>query len=369
MKLDIKNKSLSHVLASIKGVVPVRTSFPHQGMVLISPTKGGCYFYTNGPEAQIRYYTEDISIKQPVEKLISVSRIFDISRNFPEDSDISLTFKDNFAVVSCEGGQYKLNSLPPDEFPLAKESEKGEVVKLAEQDLKYLLEKTDFCMAHQDPRHYLNGLLFFLEDKKLSVVSTDGHRLALSSSPVSNEGKAEGILPRDIVAEVKRLSADRKDTAEISIRPDNITVSLKNIQISAKALNGQFPDYKKVIPKDFSTEIDLEREVFLRSLQRASAILTKASSEGGQNVTLCFAKKELAITSKNNEGEEASVKQITDYDGDKLEIAFNSEYLQDVMKTLDTEKICLQMRDANSGVRIVGTGSVSEEYIVMPLRI
>ena len=368
MKIKLKNKTLLEILSRVKGFIPSRPVFPYQSMVLISPINEGCYFYTQGPEAQVRCYSEGIFIEKPAQKLISVSRIFDISRNFPEDSDILLSFESESVQVSCEEGKYKLNTLPPSNFPLMSDPDKNGTVKLPERELKYLLEKTDFCMASQDPRHYLNGLLFSLKDNKISTVSTDSHRLALSSLPISSVVETEGILPRDIVAELKRLSSDTKDSAEINISSKNIFISLKNIQISAKALNGQFPDYKKVLPKDFLVEIVLEREVFLSSLLRASAILASPSEEG-LHINLVFSEKELLIKSRNHEGEEASVKQTSEYMGKTFEIAFNSRYLQDVMKTLDTAKVCLQIRDASSGVRIIGHGSTTEEYVVMPLRL
>ena len=369
MKLSLKNKSLFTILSSIKGVVPSRPTIPSQSMVLISPEKKGCYFYTQGPEAQIRYFSDELSIDAPEKKLIQASKIFEISRNFPEDSDISLSFSDNSALVSCEGSKYKLNCLSADEFPKMKEPDEKETIELAEQDLKYLLEKTDFCIAIHDPRHYLNGLFFLVEDNKLSAVSTDSHRLALGSIPVSTTAMAQGILPRDIVGEVKRLLSETEDAAKITITPEKIVVSLKNIQISAKVLQGQFPDYKKAIPKEFLKEIVLSRENFLRSLQRASAILASPLSEDGLHVNLAFSKKKLLIKSSTAEGEEATVEQAIEYGDDEFEISFNSSYLQDVMKTLDTEKICLQMRDAGSGARIVGEGSTTEEYVVMPLRL
>lgn len=370
MNITLKNKSLLDILTSVKGIVPARPTHLYQHMVLVSPAKEGCYFYTQGPDAQIRYYSKELSIDKPVKALISVSKIFEISRNFPEKSDISLLFNDNSFVISCEGSDYQLKSIPADEFPLMKEPDKKDTVELAERDLKYLLEKTEFCIASHDPRPYLNGLLLSLEDNKLFTVATDSHRLAMSSIAVSNKGKISGILPRDIVAEVKRLSSETKDIAEVSMSSEQITFSLKNIQISSKEIKGAFPDYKKVIPKDFLIEIVLVRQEFLRSLQRASAISMSSSvSDEGVHVNLTFSKNELLIKSSNLDGEEANVKQDIEYSEDDFEISFNSRYLQDVMKTLDTEKIRLQMRDASSGTRIIGEGSTSEEYIVMPLRL
>ena len=369
MNISLQNKTLLSILSSVKGVVPSRPTFPTQSMVLISPSEKGCFFFTQGPEAQIRCFAEELSIEKPEEKLISVSKIFEISRNFPEDSPISLLFSGDSVTVSCDKGNYQLKSLSAEEFPLMDPPNEKDVIKIAERDLKYLLEKTDFCMASQDPRHYLNGLFFSLDEGELCAVATDSHRLALSSLPVSSQGKTEGILPREIVSEIKRLLSDTKDITKVSITGQKIVVSLQNIQVSAKGLNGQFPDYKKVIPKEFLVEIVLDRQQFLATLQRASAISASSLLDEGAHVSLAFSNKELLVKSSNMDGEEANIKQSVDYNGDDFEISFNSKYLQDVMKTLDTEKIRLQMRDASSGTRIIGEGSGSDEYIVMPLRL
>ena len=369
MKITLKNELLLSILSSVKGVVLSRPTFPTQSMVLISPTSEGCYFFTQGPEAQIRRFTKDISIEKPEEKLISVPKAYEISRNFPEDSVVSMFFEDDSVTISCDEGNYQLKSLPSEDFPLMDAPDEKDLIKLAERDIKYLLEKTDFCIAIQDPRHYLNGLFLSLYDGKLCAVATDSHRLALSSLKILETSNTEGILPREIVSELKRLLSDTKDIAEVSISAKRIVVSLENIQISAKGLNGQFPDYKKVIPKDFLLEIVLYRKEFLSTLQRASAISTSSLLDEETHVSLIFSEKELLVKSSNADGEEAKVKQDVDYTGDQFEISFNSQYLQDVMKTLDTEKIRLQMRDASSGTRIIGEGSDSDEYIVMPLRL
>lgn len=369
MNITLQNKTLLSILSSVKGVVPSRPTFPTQSMVMISPSDDGCFFFTQGPEAQIRCFSEEISIEKPEKKLISVSKIFQISRNFPEDSSISLLFDGDSVAVSCEGGKYQLKSLSAEEFPLMDSTNEKNVIKIAERDFRYLLEKTDFCMASQDPRHYLNGLFFSVDDGKLCAVATDSHRLALSSLAVSSTASAEGILPREIVSEMKRLLSDTKDVAEISITGQKIVVSLQKIQISAKGLNGQFPDYKKVIPSEFLLEIVLDRLQLLTTLQRASAISASSLLDEGAHVSLVFSNNELLVKSSNMDGEEASIKQSVDYTGDNFEISFNSRYLQDVMKVLDTEKIRLQMRDASSGTRIIGEGSDADEYIVMPLRL
>ena len=369
MKISLQNKILMSILSSVRGVVPSRPTFPTQSMVLISPYDTGCRFFTQGSEAQIRRFSDDISIEKPEEKLVAVSKIYEISRNFPEDSIISMLFEGDSVAVSCEGAKYQLKSMPIEDFPLIDSPDEKDVIKIAERDLKYLLEKTDFCMASQDPRHYLNGLFFSLDEGKLCAVATDSHRLALSSLDVSSTGKTEGILPREIVSEIKRLLSDTKDIAEVSISSQKIVVTLSNIQISAKGLNGQFPDYKKVIPKEFLVEIVLDRQEFLRTLQRASAISASSLLDDGAHASLIFSSKELLVKSSNPDGEEANIKQSVEYEGDDFEISFNSKYLKDVMKTLDTEKIRLQMRDASSGTRIIGEGSGSDEYIVMPLRL
>jgi len=338
-------------------------------MILIEPSGEGCQFYTQGPEAQIRRFSDRLNIEEAKNGMIPASKIFEISRNIPEDSNISMHFDENTIKVSSEGCKYTLKGLPAEDFPKMDEPQQQETTEIAERDLKHVFEKTDFSIAVNDPRHYLNGLFFALQDDRLSAVSTDSHRLALSSLPVSNDHKSEGIIPRDVVIEIKRLLTDSKAPAQISITPKRIIVSLAEMQISAKCINGPFPDYTKAVPKEFSTEITLERASLLQSLQRAAAISVRAAADESPYAGLVFSSGELLVKSKNPDGEEANIKQKIEYDGEEQEINFNSSYLQDVLKALDTPTVCLHIRDANSGIKITGTGSTTEEYIVMPLRI
>lgn len=370
MEIKINNKVLLGALSSLRGIVESRPTFPSLSMVMFSPCDEGCYLYTIGSEAQIRLLVTDINVQKPKNALVSVNKLFEISRNIDEKEDISISFAENAVTVSGGRGVYKLHGMPPDDFPLAEETEQSGSVKISEQDLKYLVDKTDFSMAVHDARFFLNGLFLSSDGKALSAVSTDGHRLALSSLPASGGvDSAEGIVPRNVVLELKRLlDGDSDKIAEVSITSANIFISFGNMQISAKALNGQFPDYKRIIPTNFSKEIKLDRDEFTRSLRRASSI-ANAPADSSASLTLKFSEGSLKLHSKNSDGEEATVEQSSEYSGDPLDISFNPEYLFDVMRVLDTESVLLQIRDADSGARIVGVGSKTEEYIVMPLRI
>ena len=370
MKISVKNKILLEALSSLRGIVEARPTFPAHAMVLFSPCEQGCFLYTIGSEAQSRLLLTDIDVQKPAKALVSVHRLFEISRNIGVDEDISISFGDNSVTVSGGRGVYQLRGMAPDDFPLTEELDSSGSIKISEQDLKYLIEKTDFSMAIHDPRFFLNGLFLSSDGKALTAVSTDGHRLALSSLPVSTEGEAgESIVPRNVVLELRRLlSEDSDKIAELSINSSNIVVSFGNLQIVAKALNGEFPDYKKIIPTNFAKEIKLDRAEFTSSLRRAAAI-SQATTDSGVSLTLKFSKGSLKLHSRNTEGEEATVEQDSEYSDEPLDISFNPVYLSDVMRVLDTETVLLQIREADSGVRIVGVGSTSEEYIVMPLRI
>lgn len=370
MKISIKNKVLLKALSEVRGIVEPRPTFPAHAMVLFSPCNGGCYLYTLGNEAQCRLLLSELSVEQPCKALVSVHRLFEISRNIDGDEDISISFDASTVTISGARGIYQLRGMPPEDFPLADEPGSAGNVKISEQDLKYLIDKTDFSMAVHDPRFFLNGLFLSSDGKTVTAVGTDGHRLALSSLAANGEGDSgESIAPRNVVLELKRLlSDDSAKIAELSINPSNIVVSFGNLQIVTKALNGQFPDYKKIIPTNFAKEIKLDREEFTRSLRRAAAI-SQATTDSGVSLTLKFSQGSLKLHSRNAEGEEATIEQDSEYSGDPLDISFNPVYLADVMRVLDTETVLLQIREADSGVRIVGIGSTSEEYIVMPLRI
>jgi DNA polymerase-3 subunit beta len=225
-------------------------------------------------------------------------------------------------------------------------------------------------MAVHDIRYYLNGILFVAEGKTLTLVATDGHRLALAYATLDAEiPKQEVILPRKTVLELQRLLKDDKanedSTIELRFAGNQAKFSFSGMDFVTKLVEGKFPDYNRVIPKNHKNQITMGRAPLLSSLQRA-AILT---SEKFKGVRVNIEPGTLRIASSNAEQEEAKEEIEIDYGGDTIEIGFNVTYLMDALSNMSAEMIKLELQDTNSSVLITAPEQSGFKYVVMPMRI
>jgi DNA polymerase-3 subunit beta len=236
--------------------------------------------------------------------------------------------------------------------------------------LKGLINQVHFAMAVHDIRYYLNGILFVAEGRNLTLVATDGHRLALAQATLETEiPKQEVILPRKTVLELQRLLRDEKegDEAPIEMRfaGNQAKFSFSGMEFVTKLVEGKFPDYNRVIPKNHKNSVTLGRAPLLSSLQRA-AILT---SEKFKGVRVNLEPGTLRIASSNAEQEEAKEELEIDYSGDAIEIGFNVTYLIDVLTNMGQEMVTLELQDTNSSALMTVPGHAGFKYVVMPMRI
>jgi DNA polymerase III subunit beta len=225
-------------------------------------------------------------------------------------------------------------------------------------------------MAVHDIRYYLNGILFVAEGKSLTLVATDGHRLALAQATLDVEiPKQEVILPRKTVLELQRLLKDDKDAGdghiEMRFAGNQAKFSFSGMEFVTKLVEGKFPDYNRVIPRNHKNHVTLGRAPLLASLQRA-AILTSDKFKG---VRVNLEPGSLRIASSNAEQEEAKEELEVDYDGDAIEIGFNVTYLMDALANMDQEMIKIELQDTNSSALITVPEQAGFKYVVMPMRI
>jgi DNA polymerase-3 subunit beta len=221
-------------------------------------------------------------------------------------------------------------------------------------------------MAVHDIRYYLNGILFVAEGKQLSLVATDGHRLAFASATLDVEvPKQEVILPRKTVMEMQRLLSDADGVIEMQFASNQAKFSFQGMEFVTKLVEGKFPDYNRVIPKNHKYNITLGRQTLLASLQR-TAILT---SEKFKGVRLNIDPGTLRIASSNAEQEEAVDELDIDFNGDSIEIGFNVTYLIDVLTNMGQEMVNVELSDSNSSALITIPDNANFKYVVMPMRI
>ena len=294
-------------------------------------------------------------------------KLIDILRSLPADQLVSLSANQNKLTLQAGKSRFTLQTLPAEDFPLVNEAvDFGPAFSVPQKVLRSLINQVHFAMAVHDIRYYLNGILFIAEGKQLTLVATDGHRLALAQSTLDNQvPKQEVILPRKTVLELQRLLRDEDTAIEMQFAGNQARFSFSGMEFVTKLVEGKFPDYNRVIPKNHKNAVVLGRVPLLNSLQRA-AILT---SEKFKGVRINLEPGSLRIASSNAEQEEAKEELEVDYNGDSIEIGFNVTYLMDALANMSSEMVKLELQDTAASALFTMPGEPGFKYVVMPMRI
>lgn len=355
------------VLQSVSGIVERRHTLPILANVLIRKTGGTLQFTTSDLEIQIRTQSELDGDAGQFSSTVGARKLIDILRSMPSDQTVSLESSQNKLILKGGKSRFTLQTLPAEDFPLVQESASfGPVFSVPQKTLKDLLNQVSFSMAVHDIRYYLNGILFVAEGKQLSLVATDGHRLAYASATLDVEvPRQEVILPRKTVLEMQRLLNDKEGAIDMQFANNQAKFSFEGMEFVTKLVEGKFPDYNRVIPKNHKNTVTLGRTALLACLQR-TAILT---SEKFKGVRLNLDPGTLRVASSNAEQEEAVDELEIDYAGDSIEIGFNVTYLIDVLSNMEQDMVKLDLADSNSSALITIPENTTFKYVVMPMRI
>jgi DNA polymerase-3 subunit beta len=361
-----QDKVLS-VLQSVAGIVERRHTLPILANVLIRKTSGSLQLTTSDLEIQIRTTADLDGDAGSFTTTVGARKLIDILRTMPTDQTVSLESSQNKLVLKGGKSRFTLQTLPAEDFPLVQEAASfGPVFSVPQKTLKDLLNQVSFAMAVHDIRYYLNGILFVAEGRQLSLVATDGHRLAFASATLDVEvPRQEVILPRKTVLEMQRLLSDAEGAIEMQFASNQAKFSFGGMEFVTKLVEGKFPDYNRVIPKNHKNSVTLGRVPLLASLQR-TAILT---SEKFKGVRLNIEPGTLRVASNNAEQEEAVDELDIDYGGDAIEIGFNVTYLIDALSNMDQDMVKLELADSNSSALFTIPENSTFKYVVMPMRI
>ena len=301
------------VLQSVSGIVERRHTLPILANVLLRKHGSQIQFTTSDLEIQIRRTVEFDGDATDFTTTIGARKLIDILRSMPNDQTVSLNAQQNKIVLQGGKSRFTLQTLPADDFPLVQEAANfGPAFSVPQKTLKDLLNQVSFAMAVHDIRYYLNGILFVAEGKQLALVSTDGHRLAFANATLDVEvPKQEVILPRKTVLELQRLLSNDEGAIELQFANNQAKFSFGGMEFVTKLVEGKFPDYNRVIPKNHKNNVTLGRAPLLAALQR-TAILTSDKFKG---VRLSVEPGVLRIASSNAEQEEAVDELDIDYGG------------------------------------------------------
>jgi DNA polymerase III subunit beta len=366
MKFRISREALLKPLQVVSGVVEKRQTLPILSNVLIAVGKSRLTLTGTDLEVEMTAAT-DLQSAEDGETTLPARKFMDICKSLPEGAEIDVSVSEQRAQLKSGKSRFTLATLAATDFPATEKITAASEYTISQAQLKQLIEQTAFCMANQDVRYYLNGLLLELKQDLLRAVATDGHRLAMCEvkCDLVPGDVTQVILPRKGVLELSRLLSDSDDICKLELNSNFLRITIDDIIFTSKLIDGRFPDYDRVIPKGGDKIVTADREVLRQGLQRASIL----SNEKYRGIRLNFVANVLRATVNNPEQEEALEEIDVNYSGEEIEIGFNVAYLVEALNAIKQEQVELTLIDANSSCLIRGVDDTASRYVVMPMRL
>jgi len=363
MKFTIKKDELIRGMQLVQSVIVSHTTLPILYNVLI-----------NAEKDKVTLFATDlsVSITSPMEASVSKTgscsfnarMLFSIARELPQESVEFYIEDKNRAVIQCGQSSFKLLGISADEFPSLPPFKTTNSFTIEQSLFKDMLQKTIYAASDDESRLILNGVLMSIKDRKLTVVATDGRRLALVERDIElpDDQKLDFVVPSKTVNELIKILQD-EGTLKISLTQNMASFEMESCTVVSKLIEGVYPNYQQVIPSQCDERITVERETLIGALRRTAIV----SSDKNPSIKLLIAKNQLQVTAVNNDVGEASEQIPIKYSGKSLGMVFNPAFLIDPLKTLASDDIFIEFTDSLSPA--VLKSNVPFIYVLMPLRI
>jgi DNA polymerase-3 subunit beta len=363
MKFSVSKEKLLAGLQTVQNVVSTRTTLPILSNVLLQASGNQLRLTTTDLDVGVSGVT-DAQIEKEGATTLPARRLATIVRELPAaEVQVEIDSK-NVASIRCGQSFFKILGLPEEEFPPLPRFDDAKTFTISQQALRDALKKTSYAISTDETRYVLNGILFSFKENKLTMVATDGRRLALvdleMEFPRSQE--ADIIVPTKCVTELARLLGDEGDV-KMSVGENQVAFEIGATLLVSKLIEGNYPNYRQVIPGEAKERVALEREIFLNAVHRVSLL----SSEKSNSVKLVFSKNNLEIAANTPDVGEAKESLAIAYKGREFSIAFNPEFLQAPLRNLSNDEVYLDLIDEMSpGVIKIQSPFL---YVLMPMRI
>ncbi|WP_371187430.1 DNA polymerase III subunit beta [Thalassotalea maritima] len=367
MKFSLTRDALLKPLLLVSGAVERKSTLPILGNILLDVSGQSLTLLATDLELEMVSST-DVNNQGPDGRVtVPARKLLDICKSMPDQALIEFELVGDTIQVKSGRSRYSLATLPANDFPNT-ESWQGDVeFKLKKSQLLRLIESTHFSMANQDVRYYLNGMSIETENNEIRSVATDGHRLAICKIAGENLNLPERqvIVPRKGILEIIRLLDPVDDDVQIMLGSNHIRLIDSDFSFTSKLVDGRFPDYRRVLPRNGDKILITDKEDLKQVLSRASIL----SNEKFKGVRLNFSDGELKITANNPEQESAEEYLEINFAYDALEIGFNVSYILDVLNAIKDDNVKFTLSDANSSVLVEGQESGEALYVIMPMRL
>ena len=366
MQFSISRENLLKPLQQVCGVLSSRPNIPVLNNVLLQIEDNRLTITGTDLEVELSSQTQLSSASENGTFTIPAKKFLDICRTLSDDSEITVSFEEDRALVKSGRSRFTLTTQPAEEYPNLTDWQSEVDFELPQNTLRRLIEATQFSMANQDARYFLNGMKFDTEGNLLRTVATDGHRLAVCTIALEQELQNHSvILPRKGVLELVRLLETSDEPARLQIGTNNLRIHLKHIVFTSKLIDGRFPDYRRVLPRNATRIVEGSWEALKQAFIRASIL----SNERVRSVRLNLSENQLKITASNTEHEVAEEIVDVNYSGEELEVGFNVTYILDVLNALKCHQVRIRLTDASSSCLIENCEDSSSEYVIMPMRL
>ena len=369
MKFNVNQHDLQTALSYCQGVIEKRSTLPILSNVLLDASNSQLTITATDLDLIFVHQIKDIEVIEEGKTTTVSSTIYDIVRKFSSGKKIKLSQSDtNKLQIESEKSNFNLNCLSPSEFPLTDENFNDNEFYINSKSLLKLLNKCKFSISNDETRHYLSGIYFHqteVDDKNyLTTVATDSHRMSISKIRLDKKINFEPIiLPKKTIFQLVSLIDNYDGEVKISNVKSKIKFELKNSILISKLIDGKFPNYIQVIPKNNQKKLEIDLKLFLNSVDRGASV----SLDKKDGVKFNLSKDVLNLTVNNTNSGDGNENLSVKFDHE-LEISFNSRYLIDVASQLDGEKIEIFFNDTGSPALIKDPGDFDSIYVVMPMK-
>ncbi|MCW5724404.1 MAG: DNA polymerase III subunit beta [Maricaulaceae bacterium] len=372
MKLTIERAALIKALGHVQAVVERRNTIPILSNVLISAGKSGASFAATDLDIEIQESAE-AQVEREGMATAPAHTLYEIVRKLPEGADVTLELSGDDPRISLKAGRssFSLPSLPPGDFPMMPGEDLQHSFALDKDALARLIDKTRFAISTEETRYYLNGIHLHAASagkrKTLRAVATDGHRLALAECdlPAGAEGVPGVIVPRKTVQEARRLLEDAGDEVKVSVSEGKIRFHMGRAVLTSKLIDGAFPDYERVIPRDNAKLMSVDNKRFAEAVDRVATI----SIEKSRSVKLSVEPGSLTLAVNNPESGQAVEELPAEFKDDGFAIGFNARYILDVAGQIEGGEARFHFADPASPTLVTDSGDDDALYVLMPLRV
>jgi DNA polymerase-3 subunit beta len=371
MEFVARKNDLLRELQLFQGIVERKNTIPILANVLMEAKDGEVRFLATDLEVALRSKCP-ATVTKPGSVTLPAKKLYEIVKSLPE-TDIRIAEDKNGVKVAADRFDSKMQTLPREDFPTLPEAGGASSAALPRDAMKEMVAKTQFAITGEDTRYFLNGAQFVLRPDSMSLVATDGHRLALVTAGRDGKAKSSGeeevkaILPKKTLGELARLLSEGDGDIKYERGENHLFFEVAGRLLISRMIDGQFPAYERVIPKGNDKRIEFERDRLTNAVKRVALL----SNERSRAVKFQIEKGKVDVTSSSPDIGEAKETLPVEYNGAPMQICFNAQYVLDFLAAVSTDIVSLELKDevSQAVMRPVGAEGYEYTYVIMPMRV